>query len=161
MSNGIFANVLRYGRGVLCSFFSVFSEKGLLLKLNTNKCSFCAIFTIEKPLTEQLFLCYNTFTAEREPFAESFLHRKEHLFTCVSTLRKGEHFMTEEIRRDFLLRFARQYDLPGSAAAAGITRQQAYQLLRDPAARQMVFRFHPTDKWYHMVFVFLKMLFKI
>ena len=46
--------------------------------------------------------------------------------------------MTEEIRRDFLLRFARQYDLPGSAAAAGITRQQAYQLLRDPAARQMV-----------------------
>ena len=93
---------------------------------------------MEKPLTEQLFLCYNTFTAEREPFAESFLHRKEHLFTCVSTLRKGEHFMTEEIRRDFLLRFARQYDLPGSAAAAGITRQQAYQLLRDPAARQMV-----------------------
>lgn len=46
--------------------------------------------------------------------------------------------MTEQTRRDFVLRFAQRYDLPAAAAGAGITRQQAYTLLRDPAVRDAV-----------------------
>lgn len=46
--------------------------------------------------------------------------------------------MTEEARTRFLLRFAEKYDLPAAAAGAGITRQEAYRILRDPAARAMV-----------------------
>ncbi len=39
--------------------------------------------------------------------------------------------MTNEKRRRFLERFARDYNLPGAAVSAGITRGEAYALLKD------------------------------
>ena len=46
--------------------------------------------------------------------------------------------MTAEERTAFLNRFAEDYDLPGAAARAGITRGAAYALLREDSARAIV-----------------------
>lgn len=46
--------------------------------------------------------------------------------------------MTEEKRAKFLLRFSEHYDLPGAAESAGITRREAYELLRRHDARDTV-----------------------
>jgi len=48
--------------------------------------------------------------------------------------------VTAQQKSDFLTRFARTYDLPGAAAAAKITRTQAYGLLRENDAREQLDR---------------------
>lgn len=46
--------------------------------------------------------------------------------------------MTEEQTAEFAVRFAREYDLPGAARAAGVSRAEAYAALAEPAVRARV-----------------------